>query len=925
MNGVFPEQGSSAGGTQVIIVGHHLGGATAVHFGARPALSFMVIDDQTVNAVAPSGNGVVPVSVTTPSGTDTIGSFFYLSAPRLSGIAPGGGPLVGGGSVTLTGVNLSTAQSVHFGDATVLPTVLSDQRLTVVAPPAAVPSTVPVYAVAVGGVSNRLLYIYAAVPAVFGVTPASGPIAGGTTVVVSGTGLAGASSVTFGGFAASSFRSYSDTLIVAVTPPGRTGPAAVTVTTAGGSTTLPNAFTYQAASATVVTSDPTPSVSGEPVAVTATVTGVPTTSVTPTGTITFDFGDGTPGVTAPLADGAATVTHAYAAPSGSPYSITAVYNGDSVFHPSTGTGSHTVAQAATTTTVTSSPDPSVFGQPVTLTATVAAVPPGTGTPTGSVTFTVSDGGTAVVSLDSAGVATFVTGPLSTGSHAVTAVYSGDASFTSSTGTDTQTVNQSATTTTATSTPDPSTFGQTLTLTATVAAVPPGAGIPTGSVTFTISGTGGGTLTGALNAGGVATVTSSTLAAGTHTITAVYGGAVNFSSSTGTDTQTVNPASPTVSSLTPTSGTAAGGSAFTLTGTNLTGAAVTFGGTAATPVTVNAAGTVLTGTTPAHAPGNVIVQVTTAAGTTTVPGGYTYTLQRAYITNQNSNSVSVINTATNLVIGTPITVGSSPQGVAITPNSATAYVANFASNSVSVINTGSNTVIKTILLGTGHGPQGMAITPNGASLYVTNQSSTTVSVIDTATNAVIGSPITVGTTPSGVAITPNGTRAYVTNFNSATVSVINTATNLVIGSPITVGTSPYGVAITPDGTRAYVTNQNANSVSVINTATNLVIGSPITVGTNPRGVAITPDGTRAYVANFNSATVSVINTATNLVIGSPITVGANPIGVAITPDGTRAYVTNNGSTTVSVINTATNLVIGTVTTGTAPDGVAVTTF
>ncbi|MFJ2199277.1 IPT/TIG domain-containing protein [Streptomyces violaceusniger] len=785
MNGVFPEQGSSAGGTQVIIVGHHLGGATAVHFGARPALSFMVIDDQTVNAVAPSGNGVVPVSVTTPSGTDTIGSFFYLSAPRLSGIAPGGGPLAGGGSVTLTGVNLSTAQSVHFGDATVLPTVLSDQRLTVVAPPAAVPSTVPVYAVAVGGVSNRLLYIYAAVPAVFGVTPASGPIAGGTTVVVSGTGLAGASSVTFGGFAASSFRSYSDTLIVAVTPPGRTGPAAVTVTTAGGSTTLPNAFTYQAASATVVTSDPTPSVSGEPVAVTATVTGVPTTSVTPTGTITFDFGDGTPGVAAPLADGAATVMHAYAAPSGSPYSITAVYNGDSVFHPSTGTGSHTVAQAATTTTVTSSPDPSVFGQPVTLTATVAAVPPGVG-------------------------------------------------------------------------------------------------IPTGSVTFTISGTGGGTLTGALNAGGVATVTSSTLAAGTHTITAVYGGAVNFSSSTGTDTQTVNPASPTVSSLTPTSGTAAGGSAFTLTGTNLTGAAVTFGGTAATPVTVNAAGTVLTGTTPAHAPGNVIVQVTTAAGTTTAPGGYTYTLQRAYITNQNSNSVSVINTATNLVIGTPITVGSSPQGVAITPNSATAYVANFASNSVSVINTGSNTVIKTILLGTGHGPQGMAITPNGASLYVTNQSSTTVSVIDTATNAVIGSPITVGTTPSGVAITPNGTRAYVTNFNSATVSVINTATNLVIGSPITVGTSPYGVAITPDGTRAYVTNQNANSVSVINTATNLVIGSPITVG-------------------------------------------ANPIGVAITPDGTRAYVANNGSTTVSVINTATNLVIGTVTTGTAPDGVAITTF
>ncbi|WP_150127241.1 Ig-like domain-containing protein, partial [Streptomyces decoyicus] len=82
---------------------------------------------------------------------------------------------------------------------------------------------------------------------------------------------------------------------------------------------------------------------------------------------------------------------------------------------------------------TSSPDPSTFGQPVTFTATVAAVPPGVGTPTGSVTFTVSGGGTAVVPLDSGGVAKFIPGSLSAGSHPVTATYSGDANFTTSTG------------------------------------------------------------------------------------------------------------------------------------------------------------------------------------------------------------------------------------------------------------------------------------------------------------------------------------------------------------------------------------------------------------------------------------------------------------------------------------------------------------
>jgi hypothetical protein len=199
MSGVFPEQGSSGGGTQVIIVGRHLGGTTAVDFGAHPALSFMVVDDQTVNAVCPSGSGAVPVSVTTPGGTATIGYFFYLPVPSLSRVAPGSGPLGGGNPVTLTGANLYTAESVHFGDATVFPTALNDQRLVVVGPVAAVPSTVPVYADTDGGVSNRLPYTYAAAPVVFGLSPASGPLAGGTTVVVSGTGLGSATSVTFGG------------------------------------------------------------------------------------------------------------------------------------------------------------------------------------------------------------------------------------------------------------------------------------------------------------------------------------------------------------------------------------------------------------------------------------------------------------------------------------------------------------------------------------------------------------------------------------------------------------------------------------------------------------------------------------------------------------------------------------------------------
>ena len=125
--------------------------------------------------------------------------------------------------------------------------------------------------------------------------------------------------------------------------------------------------------------------------------------------------------------------------------------------------------------------------------------------------------------------------------------------------------------------------------------------------------------------------------------------------------------------------------------------------------------------------------------------------RAYVTNTVADTVSVINTATNLVVGSPIAVGINPNGVAITPNGAFAYVTNYADG--------------------------------------------TVSVIDTATNSVVGSPILVGDGPNVVAITPDGAYAYVPNTNEDTVSVIDTATNTV-SATIGVGDGPIGVAICP---------------------------------------------------------------------------------------------------------------------------------
>jgi hypothetical protein len=108
------------------------------------------------------------------------------------------------------------------------------------------------------------------------------------------------------------------------------------------------------------------------------------------------------------------------------------YGGDSNFSGGVGklTPDQTVNKAGTTTAVTSSKNPAHVSQVVTFTATVAAVAPGFGTPTGVVTFTI-DGSTANTSTVSSGMATFATSSLLTGTHPVTVTYGGDAKFTAS--------------------------------------------------------------------------------------------------------------------------------------------------------------------------------------------------------------------------------------------------------------------------------------------------------------------------------------------------------------------------------------------------------------------------------------------------------------------------------------------------------------
>jgi putative cell wall-binding protein len=291
--------------------------------------------------------------------------------------------------------------------------------------------------------------------------------------------------------------------------------------------------TEGASTTTTVTSSPNPSVAGRSVTVTATVEsadGMPTGSVTFTETTT----DTVLG-TGPLDDGGAAELTIDSLPVGT-HTIEATYSGDDNFNPSTGTALHTTEGASTTTTVTSSPNPSVAGRSVTVTATVESAD---GMPTGSVTFTETTTDTVLGTgpLDDGGAAELTIDSLPVGTHTIEATYSGDDNFNPSTGTALHTTEGASTTTTVTSSPNPSVAGRSVTVTATVESAD---GMPTGSVTFTETTTDTVLGTGPLDDGGAAELTIDSLPVGTHTIEATYSGDDNFNPSSDTVTQTVEP-------------------------------------------------------------------------------------------------------------------------------------------------------------------------------------------------------------------------------------------------------------------------------------------------------------------------------------------------------------------------------------------------
>jgi hypothetical protein len=663
---VTPMAGPEAGGATVVIEGMNLAGATSVTFGGVPATSFIIVSYTQIVATVPAGSGAVDVTVATAGGSASApGIYAYVPAPTVSDVSPTTGSVAGGETVTITGTSMASATSVTFdGIPAISFTIDSATQITAITP-VGIPGTVNISVVTAGGAATAAdAYTYYPVPLISFVLPATGPDAGGASVTIAGLNLTGTMSVTIGG-APATFMVDSDTQISAVTPAGTPGMANITVATPGGVSTLTGFYMYVSAPTIAsVTPAAGPEIGGVPVIITG-------TSFTTASSVTFD------GVLAvPFTIDSDTQIVAFAPAGTGTVDVSIVTAGGSA----TAVGAYTYVPAPVISSVSPAEGPEVGGTTVTITGTglsgamsvsfdgifasftvlsdtqiQATTPAGAGTATVDVSVSTA-GGTAtstgayayvpspqIISisplsgLEAGGTTVTVTGTNFTSTTSVTfagtpATFTVDSAMqvTATTPAGTPGAADVAVTTAGGSaiavgaytylpTPDP-----------TITSVSPTEGYTVGGTTVIITGT---DLTGAMSVSfGEKPATSFTVDSATQ-ITAMApagtAGAVDVSVTTAGGTATAAGAytyvalpTPTITSVTPTVGPAAGGATVVITGTDFAHVlSVTFGG-ASTTYTVDSS-TKITATTPAGIVGTAYVSVTTEGGTATAMGAYTY--------------------------------------------------------------------------------------------------------------------------------------------------------------------------------------------------------------------------------------------------------------------------------------------------------------
>ena len=670
----------------------------------------------------------------------------------------------------------------------------------------------------------------------------------------------------------------------------------------------------EAATTTAVVAAPSPSIFGASVTLTATVT---VSAGTPTGTVTF-FDGASPLATVQLiGNGAALATSSLTAGS---HSITAAYNGDVDYGPSTSAVTTEVINPADTlTTLAASPNPSEPGQFVTFTATVT----GTGVD-GTVTF--FDGSTPLGTIPvTAGQASFSTASLSTGDHLISANYSGSTDFEASSGALTQSVALTAnmaSTTSVISSADPSAAGQSVTFTAFVSST---GGIPTGTVIFkdgtTVLGSGGLTA-------GTASFSTAALAIGDHSITASYGGDSTFTASTSALlTQSVGQSATTTSLISSVDPSAAGQSVIftaSVTGTNGTPTGtVTFkDGTAVLGSGTLTGGTVSFSTATlalgSHAitasyggDGTFIASSSTALTQTIVQASSRTALSAA----PNPSSAGQTVTFTALVSGNG---GSATGTVTFTDGATPLGTASLAAGQAS---------IATATLAVG--PHSITARYSGDGTFGSSLSATLTEIVtgDSVAGQAYGYQNTLGTTGvagldnahfaspvPGAVDTANG-HLFIADTGNHRVQVIDTGTLAVVATIGVAGTrgadnahfdQPRGVGLDPASGRVFVADAGNDRIQIFDLKSFTYLATLGVTGTAlgdnghfslPSSAQVNPATGQLYVADRGNQRVQIFDTASLAYVAT--------LGVAGAAGSDTAHLSQPGD---AVVDPSTNQIL-----------------
>ena len=298
-------------------------------------------------------------------------------------------------------------------------------------------------------------------------------------------------------------------------------------------------------------------------------------------------------------------------------------------------------------------------------------------------------------------------------------------------------------------------------------------------------------------------------------------------------------------------------------------------------------------------------------------GYTAQTGRIFVTNENGNSITVIDKKTNKV-ETTVDIGKRPRGIGLSPGGNELYVVVSDEDVIKVLDPESLKVLRQFKAGSD--PETFAVHPNGH-IYISNEDDAKTSVYDPNTGKLIVA-IPVGLEPEGVAISPDGSRVVVTSESTNMLHIINVPEHQIIAN-ILVSARPRAATFSRDGKFIYASAEIGGEIVKVDVENGKILKKAEVGGekAKPKDVMLSKDEKELYVAGGRADKVFVLDSDT-MTIRKEIPVGKRVWGLAMSKDGRRIYTTDGVSNTVSVIDTSSNDVITTIPVGEMPWGVVI---